>query len=184
MTAGEAIRLSAAGAPADDTESDDVLKRLQESVLDLLAGLDRAPQSLRVRAEDVEIELQWPSPVAPTVAVAAPAPAATHVGAVGPVVLASVPNVPDAPEVAGDPVLRYVTAQSVGVFYRAPEPGAKPFVDAGDVIEPGTQIGIIEAMKLMMAVESEVSGRVVEVLVADGSSVEYGDRLLAYEPDA
>lgn len=176
MTAGEAIRLSAAGAPTDDSESADVLKRLQESVLDLLAGLDRAPQSLRIRADDVEIELQWPS----TVAVAAPG-VAPVAAVTGPVVLASVPDMVDAVE---NPALRHVTAQSVGVFYRAPEPGAKPFVDAGDVIGPGTQIGIIEAMKLMMAVESEVSGRVVEVLVADGSSVEYGDRLLAYEPDA
>lgn len=170
MTAGEAIRLSAASAPVDEVESTDVLKRLQESALDLLAGLDRAPRSLRIKADQVEIELEWSEqPAAP----AAPAP-------VAPVALAAVPPLDAQQESA---TRKYLTAQTVGVFYRAPEPGAKPFVDAGDVIAPGTQVGIIEAMKLMMAVESDISGTVVEVLVTDGASVEYGDRLLAYEPD-
>lgn len=168
MTAGEAIRLSAASAPVDEVESTDVLTRLQQSALDLLAGLDRAPRSLRIKADQVEIEMEWPEQPA---AVAA-APVAT---------LTAVPNAAAAPEVESA-TRKYLTAQSVGVFYRAPEPGAKPFVDVDDTIEPGTQVGIIEAMKLMMAVESDVSGTVVEVLVADGASVEYGDRLLAYEP--
>ncbi len=179
MTAGEAFRLSAASGPAStgpsstgpastdsgDDEATDGLTRLQRGVLDLLAGLDRAPTSLRVRTDQVEIELEW--------AEQAPAP----------VVVAAAPVPHHEPPVETDgPGRRYLTAQTVGVFYRAPEPGARPFVDVGDVIAPGRQIGLIEAMKLMIGVESDVDGRVVEMLVPDGASVEYGDRLLAYEP--
>ena len=172
MTAGEAFRLSAASGPVEPDESTDVLKRLQESALDLLAGLDRAPRSLRIRTDQVEIELEWadevPAPVVAGLSVVPSVPSASAVSA-------------SASEEEGS-TRRYVTAQTVGVFYRAPEPGAKPYVDVGDLIAPGRQVGLVEAMKLMMPVESEVDGRVVEILVADGASVEYGDRLLAYEP--
>ncbi|WP_052914431.1 acetyl-CoA carboxylase biotin carboxyl carrier protein [Protofrankia coriariae] len=66
----------------------------------------------------------------------------------------------------------------MGVFYRAPEPGAKPFVAEGDLITRGQQVAIIEAMKLMIPVEADASGRVLEILVADGTPVEHGQPLL------
>ena len=84
------------------------------------------------------------------------------------------------PDAAGrdarGPVL---AAQAVGVFYRSPEPGADPFVREGDVVTTGQQIAIIEAMKLMLPVEAERAGRIVEVLKGDGESVEYGEPLFA-----
>ncbi|MCT2586371.1 hypothetical protein JT362_24935 [Actinophytocola sp. S1-96] len=96
---------------------------------------------------------------------------ATVDGAVVPLVPAPVPAAPAAP--AG-PTLN---AATVGTFYRAPAPGAPPFVSEGDEVSPGQQVAIIEAMKLMLPVEAERGGRVAEVLVADGEGVEYGQPL-------
>jgi acetyl-CoA carboxylase biotin carboxyl carrier protein len=75
-----------------------------------------------------------------------------------------------------------VTAPLLGTFYRAPRPGAEPFVKEGSEVEPDTVIGIIEVMKLMNAVHAGLRGRVIEILVQDGALVEYGQRLLRIEP--
>lgn len=74
-------------------------------------------------------------------------------------------------------------APLVGTFYSAPAPGARPFVQIGDRVEKGQQLGIIEAMKLMNPLEAARPGRVVEVLVGDGESVEYGEPLVLIDPD-
>ena len=67
-----------------------------------------------------------------------------------------------------------ITAPLVGVFYAAPNPDAKPYVQVGDVVKKGQIVGIIEAMKLMNEIESEVDGVIAEILVENGSAVEYG----------
>jgi len=72
----------------------------------------------------------------------------------------------------------------VGVFYRAPQPGAAPFVTEGDYITLGQQVAIIEAMKLMIPVEADRTGRITSVLVPDGESVEYGQPLFAVDQDS
>ena len=77
-----------------------------------------------------------------------------------------------------DPSLIEVTAPLLGIFYRAARPGAAPYVEVGSVLEEDTVIGIIEVMKLMNSVRAEVRGTIVEILVADGSSVEQGQVLL------
>jgi len=77
-----------------------------------------------------------------------------------------------------------VTAPLVGIFYRAPKPGAQPYVEVGAAVQPDSIIGIIEVMKLMNAVRAEVSGTVVEVLVQDGAVVEYGQVLARVAPGA
>lgn len=86
---------------------------------------------------------------------------------------------PAAPPSAAAPTVHTLTAPTVGVFYRSPEPGAAPFVDTGDLVGPGQQVGIVEAMKLMIPVEAERGGRVVEVLCADATAVEFGAPLFA-----
>lgn len=78
------------------------------------------------------------------------------------------------PELEGTPV----TAPLVGTFYEAPSEGADPFVKVGDKVEAGQVIGIVEAMKLMNEVESEVSGTVVAVVAKNGEMVEYGQPLI------
>jgi len=77
-----------------------------------------------------------------------------------------------------------VTAPLVGIFYRAPKPGALRYIEVGSQVEEDTIIGIIEVMKLMNAVRAEVSGTVFEVLVEDGAVVEYGQVLLRIAPGA
>lgn len=74
-----------------------------------------------------------------------------------------------------------ITSPMVGAFYAAPAPGAKPFVKVGDTVSVGQVVCIVEAMKLMNEIESEVSGRVTQILVEDGQSVEYGQVLMYVE---
>lgn len=120
-------------------------------------------------------------------ATAAHAAAASHAAGAGAVPAAGVPaswselepvgsRTPGS--ATGDPSLIDVTAPLLGIFYRAPRPGAAPYVEVGSVLEEGTVIGIIEVMKLMNSVRAEVRGTVVEILAADGSAVEQGQVLL------
>ena len=74
-----------------------------------------------------------------------------------------------------------ITSPMVGAFYAAPAPGAKPFVKVGDTVSTGQVVCIVEAMKLMNEIESEVSGKIVEICVEDGQSVEYGQVLMYVE---
>jgi acetyl-CoA carboxylase biotin carboxyl carrier protein len=70
----------------------------------------------------------------------------------------------------------------VGTYYSAPAPGAKPYVSVGDTVSVGQVVCIVEAMKLMNEVQSEVSGRIAEVRVENGQAVEYGQELFLVAP--
>jgi acetyl-CoA carboxylase biotin carboxyl carrier protein len=94
------------------------------------------------------------------------------------------PESRDASPAAADGAQLSVTSPMVGIFYRAPKPGAPPFVDVGSQVEEDTIVGIIEVMKLMNTVRAEVRGRVVEIPVQDGAAVEYGQELLRIAPGA
>lgn len=74
-----------------------------------------------------------------------------------------------------------LTSPMVGTFYSAPSPDAKPFVEVGQTISQGDVVCIVEAMKLMNEIESEVSGKVVEICVKDGQPVEFGQVLMYIE---
>jgi acetyl-CoA carboxylase biotin carboxyl carrier protein len=75
--------------------------------------------------------------------------------------------------------LHYVKSPMVGTFYGSPNPTSDPYVSPGDSVQQGTVLCIIEAMKLMNEIESEVSGEIVSVLVKNGQPVEYGEKLFA-----
>ena len=75
-----------------------------------------------------------------------------------------------------------LVAPMVGTFYRSPSPDAKPFVEEGSKIEAGQVYCIIEAMKLMNEVKSEISGRVVKILVQNGQAVEFNQPLITVDP--
>ena len=75
--------------------------------------------------------------------------------------------------------LHVVRSPIVGTYYEAPSPGAPPFVKAGDKVEAGQVLCIVEAMKLMNEIESDVTGEIVKKLVANGQPVEYGQELFA-----
>ena len=91
----------------------------------------------------------------------------------------SAPSAEPAPKAESLPTLN---APMVGTFYRATAPDAKPFVEEGAKIEVGQVYCIIEAMKLMNEVKSEVSGRVVKILIQNGQAVEFGQPLIVIDP--
>lgn len=82
-----------------------------------------------------------------------------------------------------DQKLVEVISPMVGTFYRAPAPGEAAFVEVGDRIRQGQTVCIIEAMKLMNEIETEVSGQVVEILVENGEPIEYGQPLMRINPN-
>ncbi|HEY4020382.1 MAG TPA: biotin/lipoyl-containing protein [Pseudonocardiaceae bacterium] len=162
----ERLTDSSVGSMFAELDAHEAMRALCEGVNEVVQSGPQPPVRVHMRVGQASIDVEWPQPeAAPVVAATAP------VGA---------PVVP----VVVEPVGITVSAPLVGTFYRCSEPGARPFVEPGDVIVPGQQIGIVEAMKLMNAVVSEVPGRVVEVLVKDGELVEYGQDLVMLEPVA
>jgi acetyl-CoA carboxylase biotin carboxyl carrier protein len=81
-----------------------------------------------------------------------------------------------------DSSLTFVTSPIVGTFYRAPNPDAEPYVKVGDHVEKGQVLCIVEAMKLMNEIESDVSGTVAKIYPENGQPVEFGERLFAIRP--
>ena len=106
----------------------------------------------------------------------APIPAAGPVQAATP----AAPAAAAADEEGGE--LAIVKSPIVGTFYRAAEPGAKPFVSVGDVVRKGQVLCIIEAMKLMNEIDSEYDGEITSVYIENGQAVQYGERLFAIKP--
>lgn len=115
---------------------------------------------------------------APPQVIAAPMqmamPAMPQVAAQAPVAGAPVAAAPAAPTL---PAGHIVTSPMVGTFYRAPSPGADPFVQVGDTVKEGQTLCIIEAMKLLNEIEADKSGVIKEVLGENGQAVEYGQPL-------
>ncbi|MCP9791652.1 acetyl-CoA carboxylase biotin carboxyl carrier protein [Vulcanococcus limneticus] len=134
-------------------------------------------QELKLEGDDFRLELRRNLPAAqPQVVMQAAAPA------VAAPVLPSTPSPapPTAPAVRGD--LVEITAPMVATFYRSPAPGEPSFVELGARIAVGQTVCILEAMKLMNELESEVSGEVVEILVENGTPVEFGQALMRVKP--
>lgn len=77
-----------------------------------------------------------------------------------------------------------IKSPMVGTFHRAPAPGAKPYIELNQEIQKGQVVCIVEAMKLMNEIESDISGKVVKVCVENGKPVEYGQTLFLLEPSA
>jgi acetyl-CoA carboxylase biotin carboxyl carrier protein len=79
------------------------------------------------------------------------------------------------------PAARVIKSPMVGTFYRAASPGAKPFADIGDAVKPGQAVCIIEAMKIMNEIESDLEGRIAKLLCENGQAVEFGQPLFVLE---
>ena len=127
---------------------------------------------------DVKVRIKRGMPVAI-------APAALTISA--PTVPAAAIASPALPSVAPpskspDEGLHQVKSPIVGTFYESPSPGSPPFVKAGDTVEAGQVLCIIEAMKLMNEIEADASGEVVKRLVNNGQPVEYGQPLFSIRP--
>lgn len=121
-----------------------------------------------------------PTVIHTTVPAVAPAPVAAATVAAAPAQAA--PAAPAAPK--ADDTSKYITVKSpmIGTFYRSPGPDKAVFANVGDEIKSGQVLCIIEAMKLFNEIESEVSGRIVKVLVDDAKPVEYDQPLFLVEP--
>ena len=157
--------------------------------LDWLKGLIELVEDSGVDGLDIELvgsETGDPTRVrirkSPRVAAAAAVPAA----AVGSVEVAPTPAAaPDSPPAEAAPAsgLFEVLSPMVGTFYRAPAADADPFVSVGDRVEAGQTLCILEAMKLMNELQSDVAGVVREIAVENAEPVEYGALLFRIEPD-
>ncbi|HMB71415.1 MAG TPA: acetyl-CoA carboxylase biotin carboxyl carrier protein [bacterium] len=150
-----------------------LIRLVEESDIDELE-IDRPLGRIRItkrRAED-------PPPVAPP----DPRPAAAPAAAPAPAAPSAEPPAAAAPEAGRDPNLVVISAPMVGTYYSAPAPGAKAYVAVGESVSVGQVVCIVEAMKLMNEVQSEVSGRIVEVCVENGQAVEYGQEIFLVSP--
>ena len=160
---------SDARAPEDQTVA------LREEVVELARALPGDLRRLSVRSGDRAIEVEW----APALGDDSQEPTRTG-PARRPATAAEEPPggpVPDVPEGLGA-----VRAPLVGTFYVAPTPGADPFVQVGDEVEPGQTLAIVEAMKLMNPIVADGPGVVTEVRVGDAESVEFDQILLLLRP--
>jgi acetyl-CoA carboxylase biotin carboxyl carrier protein len=86
--------------------------------------------------------------------------------------------------VGAAPHLKEIRSPMVGTFYKAPEPGADPYIKVGNRVSPGQTVCIIEAMKIMNEIEAEIAGTVREISVEDGQPVEFGQVLYRVDPNA
>jgi acetyl-CoA carboxylase biotin carboxyl carrier protein len=118
------------------------------------------------------------APVMPSLPVMLPAPAAPSAPAPeGP--REATPRAASAPA----PHLKEIRSPMVGTFYKAPEPGAEPYIKVGNRVSPGQTVCIIEAMKIMNEIEAEIAGTVREISVEDGQPVEFGQALFRVDPN-
>ena len=124
---------------------------------------------ISVKENDVKISLKREKPKATVVA----QPVATP-SVLPSTVTSQIISKEEKVETKGTPIL----APMVGTFYNAPAPDEKPFVEVGDTVAAGQVICIIEAMKLMNEIEADVSGRIVEICVKNGDSIEMGQVLM------
>jgi acetyl-CoA carboxylase biotin carboxyl carrier protein len=132
-----------------------------EKLLELLARHDVSEFSYAEGDWQLSLRIGAVVAAAPVAVAAAPAPA----------------RAAEAPAEAADDGLFVVRSPMVGTFYRSPRPGQPAYVDVGDRIEVGKPVCIVEAMKLMNAIDAEVSGTIVEICVENAQPVEFGQAL-------
>lgn len=151
---------------------EELIRSMWQEARDLIRRLEGSSvHRLAIQAGEYKIEIERGLPAAAAVPSGAPAVLPAGVGA---------PEVVAGTSVANN--LAAVVAPLVGTFYRSPQPGAKPFVEEGTVVEKGQPVCIVEAMKIMNQVLADRRGRVAEILANDGDWVEFQQVLLYLEP--
>lgn len=137
----------------------------------------------RLKVGDIEVSLRRANgaPAAPAPAAVTPPPALRPPEPAGiPVPAEEKPATVEARRFP--PGAHLVRSPMVGTFYRASQPGAAPYVEVGQTVQPDTQVGIIEVMKLMNAIHAGVTGVVREIVAGNAAPVEYDDVLMVIEP--
>ena len=140
--------------------------RKVKKLIELLEESDIAEIEIHEGEESVRISRSSSVPAM----IAAPAPLAAAPAAAPAASVATAAR-------AAEPEGHIIRSPMVGTFYRAPSPGAKPFVEEGQAVSSGETLCIIEAMKILNQIESDKSGKVVEILVENGQPVEYNEPL-------
>ena len=143
-----------------------------KQVVDLMKKSDLSEFEI----QDQEFKLRIKRDVGGRSAPVASAPAAPVAYAPAPAVAAPAPAAAPAPVVA-DPSIKTINSPMVGTYYATPSPENPPFVAVGSPVKADTTVCIIEAMKVMNEIPSEIAGTIVECLVANGTSVEFGQPL-------
>jgi acetyl-CoA carboxylase biotin carboxyl carrier protein len=149
------------------------LAEVHKHAVELLSELEHPPRNLRVHAGKASVDISWDEPAGSAPRQAAVSEFHSVEMRSDRVVVVEKANVGLEKE--------YLTSPCVGVFYSAREPGAEPFVSIGSVVQSGQQIGIVEAMKLMMPVEADRPGKISGLLKGDGEPVEYAEPLFELE---
>lgn len=146
--------------------------KIDQDLIRELAGLlvETDLSEIEIEQDDLRIRVARHLSVTAPVAVPASAPVAAKPAE------AAAPEAPDASKHPGA-----VLSPMVGTAYRAPEPGARPFIDVGDVVAEGAPLLIVEAMKTMNQIPAPRAGTVKAILVEDGQPVEYGEPLVIIE---
>ena len=134
--------------------------------------LERGDVKVRIKRTGENLTVSGPAITLPHASPAAVIPATA----------ASVAAASAAAAPSEEPGLHTVKSPIVGTFFEAPSPGSPPFVKAGDTVEVGTVLCIVEAMKLMNEIESDVAGEILKKLVSNGQPVEYGQALFTIRP--
>jgi len=159
-----------------------------KAILAALEGTDVTRLTWVSGQETLDLRLGHPPPATTAVhavPMGAPVAAAVHAAApANPHPAPATGAAPPAPAAkpADDKKTFTVNSPFVGTFYRSASPDSPAFVDAGQVVKKGQVLCIVEAMKLMNEIEAEQPGRLLEVLVQNGSPVEYGEPLFRFEP--
>jgi acetyl-CoA carboxylase biotin carboxyl carrier protein len=170
---------SRSGRPAalPFAEVGSVLEAVCRNVTELAKAAPKPPSRIRMEDGQTRVEVEWHH--APHHAEVPHAPAAQPAASVATVTTSAGPG-----PAAGEPAdtRTYVRSPIVGTFYHAGAPDAPPFVQVGDVVQPGQQVGVLEAMKMMSSVAADQGGRVVEVLAGNAQRVEFDQPLIALEP--
>ncbi|MEW1741258.1 biotin/lipoyl-containing protein [Nocardia beijingensis] len=164
----ESVTAEQAARALNPVDADQALAVLSRHALSVRA--ETAPTSVTVANGPLVLRISWDGHNGTSAPVA-----------VAPTADAPAPATPASDETRSEATTFTLTAETVGVFYRAPEPGAAPFVAEGDPVRAGQQVGIVEAMKLMIPVTATREGRVAEFLVENGEAVEHGAPLLVLE---
>ncbi|MEV0709969.1 acetyl-CoA carboxylase biotin carboxyl carrier protein [Nocardia aurea] len=189
----ESVATEPLGRALNAADADQALTILSRHALTVRDAT--APTTVTVANGPVSLRISWEAHPSAQERVAASANGAAPVNGVVPVNGASVdggasvngavangrPSAAATVESGSDNETFVIASDTVGVFYRLPEPGADPFVAEGDIVRSGQQVGIIEAMKLMIPVTATTSGRIVEFLADNGAAVEHGAPLMRLE---
>lgn len=161
----------------------ELIKLIQKSKISEFKYEDEfAKFSIRTKSFSAQKEVIVQPSVMPSVSMPAVAPAAPAPVAATPVAPETAASTPAANETKEENNYLEIKSPMVGTFYRSPSPEKGPFVKVGDTINVDDNVCLIEAMKLFNEVKSEISGRIVKVLVEDASPVEYGQTLFLVEP--